>query len=165
MSTLVSSLFRSRASAEYAVVELVKAGFSPGEISLLMSDRTRRREFAGSHDAERVNELAAGEPFASAGVAGLGIQRPLAFADSRFVGSGPIVTALASPDPDAPSQGLADALIGLGIPEHEARSLQREIRHGRIMVGVLLDEDPMPGAEHPRREWNREELEEVERLA
>ena len=123
VSTLVSSLFRSRASAEYAVVELVKAGFSPKEISLL------------------------------------------ALSESRFVGSGPIADALSGFDPDAGSGALALAFATLGLPDHEARTVERAVGHGRILVGVVVDDDWSPGAERSLRNWNREELEEVEHFA
>jgi len=45
MATLVSGLFRSRASAERAVEDLVHYGWARDDISLLMSDATRGREF------------------------------------------------------------------------------------------------------------------------
>ena len=45
MATLVTGLFRSRASAERAVEDLVHYGWPRDDISLLMSDATRGREF------------------------------------------------------------------------------------------------------------------------
>ena len=45
MATLVSGLFRSRADAERAVEDLVHYGWSRDDVSLLMSDATRGREF------------------------------------------------------------------------------------------------------------------------
>ena len=45
MATLVSGLFRSRADAERAVENLIHYGWSRDDVSLLMSDATRGREF------------------------------------------------------------------------------------------------------------------------
>ena len=41
----------------------------------------------------------------------------------------------------AAAGGLTGALVGLGIPEHEARFYQEEIRKGRILVGVHAQAD------------------------
>ena len=46
MSKLVTAIFNSRSAAEQAVEELIKSGFAREDISLLMSETTRGREFA-----------------------------------------------------------------------------------------------------------------------
>lgn len=46
MATLVTGLFKTRSGAERAVESLVDYGFSRDDISLLMSDATRGREFS-----------------------------------------------------------------------------------------------------------------------
>src|SRR5204863_9177607 len=46
VSTLVTGIFSSRVIAETAAEELMKSGFSAEDISLLMSESTRGREFA-----------------------------------------------------------------------------------------------------------------------
>src|SRR3954451_14644533 len=46
MSKLVTGIFSSRASADHAAEELMKSGFSAEDISILMSETTRGREFA-----------------------------------------------------------------------------------------------------------------------
>src|SRR5918912_3793798 len=45
-ATLVTGLFKSRAAAEAAVDALIKRGYTRDEISVLMSDATRSKEFA-----------------------------------------------------------------------------------------------------------------------
>jgi uncharacterized membrane protein len=41
----------------------------------------------------------------------------------------------------AAAGGLTGALIGLGIPEHEAKFFNEEIERGGILVGVYTHED------------------------
>jgi hypothetical protein len=167
MSTLVSGLYLSRASAEYAVDELIKVGFERDEISLVMSDQTRRREFA-MQDGPSREDPAAGS--AHGGVleevaAQLAKVERLGGADLPVVAAGPIASALSEFDRERTGGELADALIGLGIPENEASSLDGRIRQGRILVGVLVEDDNASTSDFPRREWSRQDLEEVERLA
>ena len=45
-SRLVTALFKSKIAAESAVDALLKRGFSRDDISVLMSDATRSKEFA-----------------------------------------------------------------------------------------------------------------------
>jgi len=45
-ATLVTGLFKSRAAAEAAVDALLKRGYTREEVSVLMSDATRSKEFA-----------------------------------------------------------------------------------------------------------------------
>lgn len=165
MSTLVSGLYRSRASAEYAVDELIRVGFERDDINLVMSDQTRRREFAGRKDGPSRDP--------AAGPSDLNVARVLDEVAAGLVtvelsDSGPVVAA--GPIAFALSEGneheaLAEALVELGIPEAEALSLDGGIRRGRILVGLYFEEDDAPASEFPRRDWSREDLEEVERLA
>ena len=46
MATLVTGLFKTRAEAERAMESLIDYGYSRDDISLLMSDATRGREFS-----------------------------------------------------------------------------------------------------------------------
>jgi hypothetical protein len=166
MSTLVSGLYRSRASAEYAVDELIRVGFERDQINLVMSDQTRRREFASSKDGPSRDPAAGPSDTTTAGpleevVAGLVTVERLSDS-SPLVAAGPIAFALSEGDEH---EALSEALIELGIPANEASSLDGSIRQGRILVGVYLEEDGAATSDFPRREWNREEFEEVERLA
>ena len=168
MSTLVSGLFPSRASAEQAVDELIKVGFSQDDISLLMSDRTRGREFHelrttnghGSSHYRNGNGNGHGLGGVLNTVAGsldmvISVREP----GLPLVAAGPIVEALSKLN-DGEIHGLTGALVGLGVPEREARFLQGEIQHGGILVGVYVHDDG--GAAEsgwPRHMWSGEEFE------
>src|ERR671938_422103 len=45
-ATLITGLFKSRAAAEAAVDALIKRGYTRDDISVLMSDATKNKEFA-----------------------------------------------------------------------------------------------------------------------
>lgn len=116
MSHLITGIFTSRPSAEHAVDELARAGFSAGGVSLLMSDTTHGLEF--------------------------GITTSTKAPEGAVTGAaGPIVAALTGLGAGAAAGGLTGALVGLGVPEHEARLYHDEIQRGRMLVGVYAHKD------------------------
>jgi Heat induced stress protein YflT len=166
MSTLVSGLFPSRESAEQAVDELIKVGFSQQDISLLMSDRTRGREF---HELRSTNGNGSSYHRNGNGRGTRGVLTTVAGSlDSvssvrepglPLVAAGPIVEALSRLN-GGETRGLTGALVGLGVPEREARFLQGEIQHGGILVGVYVhDEGGTAESGWPRHMWSGEEFE------
>jgi hypothetical protein len=172
MSTLVSGLFPSRASAEQAVDELIKVGFSQDDISLLMSDRTRGREFqelrgayahGSSHQRNGYsngNGNSNGDQGVLTTVAGsLDAVSSVREPGLPLVAAGPIVEALSKLN-GGETRGLTGALVDLGVPEREAQFLQGEIQHGGILVGVYVHDDGgSTESGWPRHMWSGEEFE------
>jgi hypothetical protein len=144
MATLVTGLFRSRADAERAVEDLVHYGWARDDISLLMSDATRGREFGLSMATKAPEGAATGATIGgvlgavAAGLVALGI---IAIPGIGLVAAGPIVATLAGLGAGAAAGGLTGALIGLGLPEHEAKFYNEEIERGGILVGVYTHDD------------------------
>lgn len=144
MATLVSGIFRSRADAERAVEDLIHYGWSRDDISLLMSDATRGREFGMAMATKAPEGAATGATIGgvigavAAGLVALGI---VALPGIGLVAAGPIVATLAGLGAGAAAGGLTGALIGLGIPEHEAKFYNEEIERGGLLVGVYTHED------------------------
>jgi hypothetical protein len=58
-----------------------------------------------------------------------------------LVAAGPIVATLAGLGAGAAAGGLTGALIGMGMPEHEAKFFNEEIERGGILVGVYSHDD------------------------
>jgi hypothetical protein len=144
MATLVSGLFTNRMDAEHAVEDLVNYGWSRDDVSLLMSDATRGREFGLAMATKAPEGAATGATIGgvlgavAAGLVALGI---IAVPGLGLVAAGPIVAALAGLGAGAAAGGLTGALIGLGIPEHEAKFYNEEIEKGGILVGVYTHDD------------------------
>jgi len=144
MATLVTGLFRARSSAERAIEDLMAHGWSRDDISLLMSDATQGREFGMAMATKAPEGAAAGGTIGgvigavAAGLVAVGI---VTVPGLGLVAAGPVVATLAGLGAGAAAGGLTGALIGLGIPEHEARFFNEEIEHGGILVGVLAHDD------------------------
>ena len=144
MATLVSGLFKSRSSAESAVESLVEYGYSRDDISLLMSEATRGRDFAMRMATKAPEGAAAGATIGgaigaiAASLVALGI---IVVPGLALVAAGPIVAALAGLGAGAAAGGVTGALIGLGVPEHEAKFYSEAIEKGGILVGVYTHDD------------------------
>lgn len=144
MAQLITGLFSSRPAAEVAVDQLVEAGFSREDISVLMSDATRGREFAMTTDSKAPEGAATGAAIGgvlgaiAAGLVSVGI---IALPGIGLVAAGPIIAALAGAGAGGAAGGLLGALAGAGIPEHEAKFFSEEIEKGGILVGVFAHDD------------------------
>jgi hypothetical protein len=144
MSTLVTGIFTARESAEQAVEDLIESGYSRDDISLLMSDTTQGREFAVGKATKAPEGAATGATIGGvlgAIAAGLVAFGTISVPGLALVAAGPVVAALAGLGAGAATGGLAGALIGLGIPEHEAKFYKEEIARGGILVGVYAHDD------------------------
>jgi len=166
-ATLVTGLFKSRVAAEAAVDAILKRGYSREDISVLMSDATKSKEFAvqtRTHAAD-----GAGIGGALGGVVGATLAAILAVGTTivipplgGLVIAGPIAAALAGAGAGGATGGVIGALIGAGIPEHRARVYDAGLKAGGILLGVeARAEDDVEkleqllsdiGAEHVRAE-------------
>jgi hypothetical protein len=144
VSNLVTGLYHSRSSAELATEELMKAGFSPEDISVLMSETTQGREFAIRKSTKAPEGAATGATIGGvlgAIAAGLAAVGTLAIPGVNLVAAGPIVAALTGLGAGAATGGITGALVGLGLPEHEAKFYHKELEGGGILVGVYVHDD------------------------
>ncbi|HWO01448.1 MAG TPA: hypothetical protein VNS63_19465 [Blastocatellia bacterium] len=144
MAKLATGLFKTRSDAERAVDSLIYNGFTRDDISLLMSDATRGREFALQMATKAPEGAATGATIGGAIgaiAAGLVVLGIIVVPGLALVAAGPVVATLAGLGAGAAAGGLAGALIGMGIPEHEARFYNEAIEKGGILVGVYAHDD------------------------
>lgn len=161
MAKLVTGLFKTRSGAERAVDNLVNDGFPREDISLLMSDATRGREFALQMATKAPEGAATGATVGGALgaiAAGLVVLGVIAIPGLAIVAAGPVIATLAGLGAGAAAGGLAGALIGLGIPEHEAKFYNEAIEKGGILLGVYAHDDR---AGHARKILEASEAEKV----
>jgi hypothetical protein len=163
---LVTGLFKNKVAAEAAVDALMKRGYSRDDISVLMSDATRSKEFAlqtRTHAAD-----GAGIGGAVGGAVGAVLAAIAAVGSTIFlpginlVIAGPIAAALAGAGAGGATGGLIGGLIGAGIPEYRAKVYDAGLRGGGILLGVEARADEeiekleelleAMGAEHVRAE-------------
>lgn len=137
---LVTALFKNRVAAEAAVDALLKRGYNRDEISVLMSDATRTKEFAvqaRTHAADGAGiggavGTAVGAVFAAIVATAGNIVLP----GISLVIAGPIAAALAGAGAGAVTGGVIGALVGAGIPEYRAKVYEAGLRQGGILIGV-----------------------------
>ena len=166
MAKLVTGVFKTRVAAESAVDAIIKRGYTRDDISVLMSDATKNKEFAietRSHAADGLGYGAAvggtvGAVLAAIAAVGTNILVP----GLGLVVAGPLAAALAGAGAGGAAGGLIGALVGAGIPEHRARVYDASLRAGGILIGVESKDDEEAGkleqlltdlgAEHVRQE-------------
>jgi len=137
---LVTGLFKTRVAAEAAVDAIIKRGYTRDDISVLMSDATKSKEFAietRTHAADGAGIGGAvggtvGAVIAALVAAGTSIALP----GLGLVIAGPIVAALAGAGAGGATGGLIGALVGAGIPEHRAKVYDASLRSGGILIGI-----------------------------
>jgi hypothetical protein len=142
-NTAVFGIYQTRAQAERGVDELIAAGFSSSDISVLMSDTDSTREFAHEKSTKAPEGAAAGAATGGAigGTLGLlaGIGSLAIPGVGPFIAAGPIMGALAGLGVGGAVGGLVGALVGMGIPEYEAKRYEGRVKEGGILVSVHCD--------------------------
>jgi uncharacterized protein (TIGR02271 family) len=133
-------VFQDQERARDAIGALKDAGFSGDDISLLMPDRGQAREMAEETGTK------AGEGAASGLVAGgilgglggflVGIGALAIPGVGPFIAAGALATTLGGAAVGAGIGAIAGALIGMGIPEDEAKYYEGEVRGGRTLLAV-----------------------------
>src|SRR6187455_3234367 len=136
----VFCIVKSESQATNIVDELKVAGFANSDISALFPDKTGTRDFAHEQHTKAPEGAATG---ASAGgllggtlgwIAGIGA---LAIPGvGPFVAAGPIMAALGGAAIGAAAGGITGALIGMGIPELEAKRYEGKVKAGNLLISV-----------------------------
>jgi len=141
--TAVFGIYPSPASAEMAVDQLVAAGYSNQDVSVLMADARTAREFAHEKNTKAPEGTAIG--VGTGGVIGgtLGLLAGIGALAIPGVGpliaAGPIMAALAGLGVGGAVGGLVGALVGLGIPEYEAKRYEGRVKNGGVLLSVHCD--------------------------
>lgn len=126
--------------ADRIVDRLKTEDFSSNDISVLFPDKRSTRDFAHEKNTKAPEGAVAG---ASAGaviggalgwIAGIGA---LAIPGvGPFIAAGPIMAALGGVAVGGAVGGIAGGLIGLGIPEIEAKRYEGKVKEGNILISV-----------------------------
>jgi len=140
MAKAVFCIATSEFQAETIVNELKVAGFSDNDISVLFPDKTGTKDFA--HEQHTKAPEAAVTGAGTLGVIGgalgwlAGIGALAIPGAGPFIAAGPIMAALSAAAVGAAVGGIAGALIGMGIPEYEAKRYEGKIKEGNILISV-----------------------------
>lgn len=139
-SKSVFGIMSDESSAIRATDALKLAGFSPDDISALLPDKSGTKDFAHEQNTKAPEGAATG-----AGVGGvlggglgwlMGIGALAIPGVGPFVAAGPIMAALSGAAAGAMVGGITGILIGMGIPELEAKRYEGKIKDGNILMAV-----------------------------
>ena len=144
MKASVYCIARTVEQAEIIVLELKESGFSADAISVLLPDKRGTKDFAHEHSTK------APEGATTGGIAGLGIGAALGWLAGigalaipglgPFIAAGPIMAALGGAAVGTAAGGIVGALVGMGIPELEAKRYDEKIRGGNILLSVHTED-------------------------
>jgi hypothetical protein len=139
----VFGVFSDRMSLEDAIEQLRATGFRNTDISALYSENGGVRELAHAKSTKAPEGVAAGAG-AGALIGGalgwlIGIGAISIPGLGPLVVAGPIIAALAGIGVVGALGGLAGALIGMGVPEYEAKRYEGLVRNGGILLAVHTD--------------------------
>lgn len=152
-----------RSQAEQIVQRLKIAGFSSNDISTLFPDENTTHDFGHEKNTKAPEGIATGA--GAGGVVGgalgwlAGIGALAIPGVGPFIAAGPIIAALSGAAVAATVGGLAGGLIGLGIPELEAKRYEGKIKAGNILLSVHTEDwDEIKGVEAIFKEAGAEDI-------
>jgi len=141
--TAVFGIYSSLAAADNATDTLVRSGFPSADISALLPDNLGSKEI-GTEKATKAPEGATTGATSGAVLGGaLGLLAGIGALAIPGVGpliaAGPIMATLAGIGVGGTVGGFTGALIGLGIPEYEAKRYEGRMQKGGILLSVHCD--------------------------
>ena len=146
---MLTGMFADRESAEKAYNTLQERGYTNDDISMVMSDKTRKAYFADDGETEIGTKAAegAGKGAAIGGTVGAiagivaAIGTSIVIPGLGIVIAGPIAAGLAGAGAGGITGGIIGALVGNGIPEARAKLYESGIKNGNIVLGVQPRDD------------------------
>lgn len=142
-NTAAYGIYANQAGVSEAVDALKNAGFRNTDISVLFPENTGTKDFAHEKHTKAPEGAVAGASSGAilGGALGwlVGIGALAIPGVGPFVAAGPIVAMLSGIGVGGTVGGLTGALIGVGIPEYEAKRYEGRIRSGGILLSVHCD--------------------------
>ena len=142
-NTAAFGIYPDQPSVSEAVEAFKRAGFRNTDISVLFPENTGNKDFGHEKHTKAPEGAVAGASTGAiiggalgwlAGIGALAIP-----GIGPFIAAGPIVAMLSGIGAAGVVGGFAGALIGIGIPEYEAKRYEGRIRNGGILLSVHCD--------------------------
>src|SRR6266481_1901710 len=143
-NTAVFGIYSDRMRVEKAVDRLKADGFRNTDISVLFPQNAGTKDFAhekhtkapeGATTGAGTGAVVGGALGWLAGIGALAIPGL-----GPFIAAGPIMAALSGAAVGGAVGGATGALIGMGIPEYEARRYEGKLREGNILISVHTED-------------------------
>src|SRR5277367_2082422 len=142
-NTAAFGIYTNEATADTAVNQLLAAGFSNDDVSVLMSDVKGSRDFAAEKNTKAPEGTATGVGVGGVVGGALGLLAGIGALAIPGVGpliaAGPIMGALAGLGVGGAVGGLVGALVGMGIPEYEAKRYEGHVKDGGTLLSIHCD--------------------------
>jgi hypothetical protein len=139
-ATAAWGLYDERKNLEDAVRELKDSGFEREDISVLLPDKEASQRLSFEYSTKAPEGIATGATTGALLGGSLGWLASIGALAIPGIGpliaAGPIVAALAGAGAAGTIAGLAGGLIGLGMPELEAKRYQAELAKGGVLLAV-----------------------------
>jgi hypothetical protein len=142
-NTAVYGIYRDTVALGGGLEALRAAGFRGTDISVLMPENVGTKDFVHKKDTKAPEGATTG--VASGALIGgalgwlVGIGALAIPGLGPFIAAGPIMGLLAGAGAGGAVGGVAGALIGMGIPEYEAKRYEGRVKSGGILLSVHCD--------------------------
>jgi hypothetical protein len=143
-NTAAFGIYKTRSGVESAVDALRRAEFRNTDISVMFPDNEGTKDFAHEKNTKAPEGAATGAGSGAviggtlgwlAGIGALAIPGV-----GPLIAAGPIVAALAGAGVGGTLGGITGALVGMGIPEYEAKRYEGRVKEGSILLSVHCDD-------------------------
>lgn len=143
MKTAVFGIYSTRSEVETATNLLFRSGFPLPDISILLPESRAAQNFGIEKTTKGPEGATAGAGSGAvlgrtlgllAGIGALAIPGV-----GPLIAAGPIMSALAGMRVGGAAGGVTGALIGMGIPEYEAKRYEGRVAQGGILLSVQCD--------------------------
>ncbi len=143
MSQAVICLVPTPDEANKIIIALQESGFTVDQISALLPDKNYTKDMGHEKHSKAPEGTAtgAGAGAVLGGALGLlaGVGALAIPGAGPFIAAGPIMALLSGAALGTTIGGITGGLIGLGIPEYEAKQYEGKIRDGNILLSVSVD--------------------------
>jgi hypothetical protein len=143
-NTAAFGIFSTQAEVERTVDELKREGFRNTDISVLYPLNVGTKDFAHQQASKAPEGATTGAVTGAvlggalgwlAGIGSLAIPGL-----GPFIAAGPILAAMAGAGAGGAVGVLTGALIGMGMPEYEAKRYEGRVKNGGILLSVHCDD-------------------------
>ncbi len=140
----VFGIYPNRPAVEEAVANLRSAGFRSTDVSVLFPENEGTKDLAHEKNSKAPEGATTGG--LAGGIAGgvlgwlTGIGALAIPGVGPLIAAGPIVAALAGAGAVGTLGGIIGGMVGLGIPEYEAKRYEGRIREGGVLLSVHCDD-------------------------
>src|SRR5580658_1525349 len=140
-NTAVFGIFRDTMSVGGALQALRAAGFRNTDVSVLIPENAGTKDFLHRKETKAPEGATTGAVSGAVlgGVLGwlAGIGALAIPGLGPFIAAGPIMGMLAGAGAAGVAGGIVGSLVGMGIPEYEAKRYEGRVKDGNILMSVL----------------------------